>query len=120
MLTRRKLIFGAFHNQEAPLPTPETLAPRLDKHVRIVAFAEHCLAQQNVVCRTCGEICAHDAIRFSPRLGGAALPVLDSERCTGCGDCLPICPNSALNLVASSHAPAPSQTLTRNSEELVA
>ena len=37
--------------------------------------------------------------RFPPRLGGVALPVIDAVRCTGCGDCLPLCPTGALRLV---------------------
>ena len=114
MPSRRQLIFGAFLRTDRASAPEAAVEPLPDAGPRIVAFAEHCLAQQNVVCRSCAEICEHDAIRFSPRLGGAALPVLDAERCTGCGDCLPICPNAALSLVAS----APS--LTRNSEEFVA
>jgi NAD-dependent dihydropyrimidine dehydrogenase PreA subunit len=115
MPSRRQLIFGAFLRTE-PTSSPETAGQLPNAGPRIVAFAEHCLAQQNVVCRSCAEICEHDAIRFSPRLGGAALPVLNHDRCTGCGDCLPICPNAALSLVANSSAPS----LTRNPEEFAA
>jgi ferredoxin-type protein NapF len=52
-----------------------------------------------VECRLCGEACDAGAIRFPPRLGGVAAPVIDHDRCTGCGDCLPLCPPSALKLV---------------------
>jgi ferredoxin len=116
MPSRRQLIFGAFLRTEQKSSPDAAAKPLPDAGPRIVAFAEHCLAQQNVVCRSCAEICEHDAIRFSPRLGGAALPVLNSERCTGCGDCLSICPNAALSLVSAGPAPS----LTRNSEEFVA
>ena len=58
-----------------------------------------CLAEQRVACRLCGEGCAVDAIRFRPRLGGEPLPHIDDTRCTGCGDCLPLCPVQALTLV---------------------
>jgi ferredoxin-type protein NapF len=57
-----------------------------------------CLAQTGVDCRLCGEHCEAGAIRFPPRLGGAAVPVIDAARCTGCGDCLPLCPPGALRL----------------------
>lgn len=58
-----------------------------------------CLGTQGVECRLCGEACDTGAIRFPPRLGGVALPVIDTARCNGCGDCLPLCPTAALRLV---------------------
>ena len=57
-----------------------------------------CLATQGVECRLCGECCDASAIRFPPRLGGVAQPLIDAARCTGCGDCLPLCPPGALRL----------------------
>lgn len=57
-----------------------------------------CLAEQRVECRLCGEACDAGAIRFPPRMGGVAAPVVDAARCTGCGDCLPLCPTQALRL----------------------
>ena len=61
-------------------------------------IGEDCLPKQQVVCRTCAEMCDAGAIRFPPRLGGVSLPVVDTDRCTGCGDCLAPCPTSALQL----------------------
>ena len=58
-----------------------------------------CLADRGVECRLCGEACDAGAIRFPPRLGGVAAPVIAVDRCTGCGDCLPLCPAAALKLV---------------------
>lgn len=58
-----------------------------------------CLAEQRVACRLCGDGCTVDAIRFRPRLGAEPLPGIDDSRCTGCGDCLPLCPVQALKLV---------------------
>ena len=57
-----------------------------------------CLALQRVECRLCGEHCDAGAIRFPPRLGGVAQPLIDGERCNGCGDCLAACPAQALQL----------------------
>ncbi len=58
-----------------------------------------CLARHQVECRLCGEGCEPGAIRFPPRLGGVCAPVIDPTRCTGCGDCLALCPAGALRLV---------------------
>lgn len=62
-------------------------------------FADTCLTQQQVVCRTCGEICDTGAIRFPPRLGGVAHPVLDTAACSGCAACLADCPTQAIRIV---------------------
>jgi len=59
-----------------------------------------CLAFSQVVCRTCGEHCPENAIRFPPVLGGAARPEVNPAQCTGCGACFAPCPNGAIELVA--------------------
>lgn len=59
---------------------------------------EPCLTEQNVVCRSCGEICDVGAIRFPPRLGGVSRPELSADVCTGCGECLPTCPTRAISI----------------------
>lgn len=57
-----------------------------------------CLAQRQIECRVCGEVCDHRAIRFRPTLGGIAQPALDASLCTGCGQCQPRCPTNAIAL----------------------
>jgi len=84
-LSRRALLRGR--------PTPErTEGP---------SFAASCLARNGVLCRTCGDVCPEGAIRFPPLLGRIALPSLDLERCTRCGDCVTACPVAALTLDSS-------------------
>lgn len=61
-----------------------------------VVFNDACLAQQRIVCRSCGEACEADAIRMQPGPDGIATPVLVADRCNGCGDCLDICPAQAI------------------------
>lgn len=63
-----------------------------------IAITEGCVARDGIECRVCGEICGEAAIRFRPRIGGAALPEADAERCTGCGACVAPCPAAAIEL----------------------
>jgi ferredoxin-type protein NapF len=78
--TRRSILFG-----QAKAP------PR-------VVVADHCLARQFVHCQSCGDVCSAQAIGFRPRIGGPPLPTIYAARCTGCGDCLAVCPVDALAL----------------------
>lgn len=61
-------------------------------------IAELCLCQHGVVCQNCRDACPESAIRFPPRLGGPALPLLDAQRCTGCGACVASCPVQAITI----------------------
>ncbi len=72
---------------------------RIDGQIPWTARAkinELCLAQRRVECRICGDQCAAGAIRFLPMIGGIAVPLLDQERCTGCGACAGPCPVQAI------------------------
>jgi len=61
-------------------------------------ISQDCLCQRGVVCQNCRDACPESAIRFPPRLGGPALPVLDGDRCTGCGACVAICPSQVISI----------------------
>lgn len=61
-------------------------------------IASSCLAQKQVVCRTCGEVCPVGAIRFNLSIGAVARPEVDPEACTGCGACYGPCPVSAVTI----------------------
>jgi ferredoxin-type protein NapF len=57
-----------------------------------------CIARHGVVCRSCGDACTERAIRFSPCIGGIALPEILVEACSGCGNCVTACPADAIQL----------------------
>lgn len=65
-----------------------------------IVIAEACLARRGVECRICGEACDSGAIRFRPRLGSVAQPVLNLEACTGCADCVAPCPVAAITVAS--------------------
>jgi len=95
MISRRQFLRGQFAARDADAP------PSGDGH-RIARIGTNCVAfASNVVCRSCGDACGEAAIRFSPRLGGAACPAVLAERCTACGECVTACPAGAVTLVTA-------------------
>jgi ferredoxin-type protein NapF len=95
MISRRQFLRGRFATANTPKPPNNPDAPKMAViGVDCIAFA------QNVVCRSCGDVCEAAAIRFSPRLNAAACPAVLAERCTGCSECVSACPASAITLTA--------------------
>lgn len=68
--------------------------------VEIIAVDDACFARRGIVCRTCADVCPEEAIRFTPRIGGPALPALSNERCVACEECIAACPAGAIRLAA--------------------
>ncbi len=98
-VARRRFLFGRSPANDQPaadaattLHTSDTSAPNS------VRFGEDCLARQQVVCRTCAEMCDVGAIRFVLHAGKVAQPELVADRCTACGDCVADCPTLAIQL----------------------
>ena len=52
-----------------------------------------CVAHHGVICFSCKEPCIDDAILFN----GMFSPVIDMDKCTGCGYCLGRCPTQAIS-----------------------
>ena len=63
-----------------------------------VAVSDRCLNRRGVECRVCGDACETRALRFRPALGGIASLSVELDACTGCGDCVSVCPVSAITL----------------------
>ena len=57
---------------------------------------ESCVAHHGVVCFSCKEPCVDNAILFN----GMFAPVIDDDKCTGCGFCLSRCPTQAISYTA--------------------
>jgi len=95
VISRREFLRGKF---SPPAKQPETSLPPGTPGVATIG--PQCVALNNVVCRSCGDACGEYAIKFSPRLGGAALPAVLAESCTACGDCVSACPANAVSLAA--------------------
>ena len=54
---------------------------------------EGCVAHHGVICHSCKEPCIDDAILFN----GMFNPIIDEDRCTGCGFCISRCPTQAID-----------------------
>jgi ferredoxin len=73
----------------------QPLSPSRDA---VAQIKSGCLTNQGVFCRTCSEACEPDAITFTPAVGRAPIPRIDEDTCTGCGECVGICPANAIAL----------------------
>lgn len=93
-LSRRSFLRG-----RVTIPTADTAGSQ------IVTIGAGCLAVAGIDCQLCRDACPEDAIAFVPRRGGPFLPSIRAALCTGCSDCLPVCPTAALHLAPTSEAP---------------
>ncbi|MES9858941.1 MAG: ferredoxin-type protein NapF [Sedimenticola sp.] len=57
-----------------------------------------CLSLNAIVCRSCSEVCEERAISFKLQTGGIARPLLETNLCTGCGECFAVCPIKAVKI----------------------
>lgn len=71
-----------------------------------VTINNSCLSQNGVVCRSCGEICEESAIRFKLETKGRATPILNRQSCSGCGECISVCPNQSISILPGTHPQA--------------
>ena len=68
----------------------------------IAIIGEACLAEDDIICRSCEDACPELAIRFRPRTGLPPQAIVDEAVCTGCGGCASACPGDAITL-GSAH-----------------
>ena len=90
MISRRQFLRGDFSTRQDEATAGDGS--------RRATIGVACIAFNNIVCRSCADACSEGAIRFAPRVMGSALPLVDGDRCNGCGDCVATCPTSAIAL----------------------
>lgn len=61
-------------------------------------IGDKCLAEQGVVCRSCGEVCEVQAIEFRLVVGGITHVSMATDLCNGCGECVSVCPAHAITV----------------------
>ncbi|WP_373777274.1 ferredoxin-type protein NapF [Glaesserella sp.] len=64
-----------------------------------IEIGDNCLTQSHIECRSCEDSCESRAIKFRRAVGGIALPILELDRCNGCGACLSVCPTQAIGII---------------------
>lgn len=101
-LSRRAFLTGGRATVAEAPRRPGALDGGAVRHV--AELAATCLAVNGVTCSICADPCESSALRVKPLMGGRALPVIDIETCTGCGDCVRLCPVGALAVVATTAA----------------
>lgn len=93
MLSRRAFFTRSSPAAETPESADESTGPR------VAVLGANCLAVNGVMCGTCADPCDPRALRVRPLGGGRALPIIDTAACTGCGECVSVCPVGALSVV---------------------
>lgn len=86
-VTRAQFLRGQW--REAPLPPSSGVIAKVDRS---------CLPRRNESCRLCEDFCELKAIRFIQEEGCLPVPHIVEDVCTGCGDCLGICPVDAIDM----------------------
>lgn len=112
------------HGHAREVDTAECLDLLAEAHAfRLVQFGENVREKVNFICNCCGCCCEAmiAARRFAilhPVHTTNFLPVLDAEKCSGCGKCVQACPVEALALVSANDPRRPRAHRARIDEEL--
>ena len=66
-----------------------------------IAISDRCLPRHGILCESCRDACGDGAIRFARVAGKTPGPDIQRDRCTGCGACVSVCPQSAISLAVT-------------------
>lgn len=63
-----------------------------------IKIKSNCLAMNQVVCQSCQDSCETEAISFKYIHSKIPQPQIELDKCNGCGACVSICPQTAIEL----------------------
>jgi len=66
-----------------------------EKICEMLINTNKCIAWNQTICFSCQDICEENAIIYK----GMFNPVIENEKCTGCGFCVSVCPTDALEII---------------------
>lgn len=93
MTNRRAFLKGQFFTRDGRRQLAQRYAEQgLETSGRVRIDRLSCLAWQRIACRACVDSCGQNAI---VNASGFA-PVVDETRCSGCADCVSVCPAGAV------------------------
>ena len=78
------------------------------------AIRENCLTNAGIHCQSCQDACEPEAISFQYSVGHVPRPQVETDRCTGCGACVAVCPQEAIDLIVPEEARVDDKTVTLN------
>lgn len=65
---------------------------------QVADISNNCFASRGIICRSCGEVCETEAIKFKLTVAGVSQININTTVCNGCGECVHVCPAHAIKI----------------------